>query len=144
MKLRNPIFTTSFASLFAFSAHAASVTASVSGLSSDDGAVTFCLWASSDGFPNCDGDAPSAKVTSSASGGSASATFENVKPGAYAVSAFQDLDGDGKIKKRLGRIPTEPVAATVAEKPRLGPPSYDKATFDVADDDIEVNLLLLN
>ena len=67
-------------------------------------------------------------------GGRADVTFRGLKPGQYAVTAFQDRNGDG----RLGRLPfgwaTEPVGYTNGARALFGRPKWDDADFVITDD----------
>lgn len=61
--------------------------------------------------------------------GAGSASVEGLAPGAYAIKAFQDLDGDGELDRNAFGIPSEPVAFSNGAKIRFGPPSWEAARF---------------
>jgi uncharacterized protein (DUF2141 family) len=51
--------------------------------------------------------------------------------GTYAVRAFQDVDGDGKMGTNPFGLPTEPYGFSRDAKPNMGPPSFEAAAFEV-------------
>ncbi|CAN5362475.1 hypothetical protein BH10PSE2_BH10PSE2_03250 [soil metagenome] len=50
-------------------------------------------------------------------------------PGQYAIAAFQDVDGDGKLGTGSFRIPREPFGFSRDARGRFGPPGFDAAAF---------------
>jgi uncharacterized protein (DUF2141 family) len=62
-------------------------------------------------------------------------TVELLLPaGEYALSVFQDVDDDGKLKSNFIGIPKEPAGLSNNLRPRLGPPKYKDASFTVTAD----------
>ncbi len=51
--------------------------------------------------------------------------------GEYALSIFQDVDDDGKLKRNFIGIPKEPAGLSNNARPRFGPPKYQDAVFTV-------------
>lgn len=64
--------------------------------------------------------------------GRASAVFNNLKPGSYAVSSFLDKNNNGKLDTNFMHIPKEPTAMSNQAKGRFGPPKFKNAKFDVS------------
>ena len=62
----------------------------------------------------------------------ASAKILALPPGSYAVRAFQDVDGDGKMATNPFGMPTEPYAFSNNAKGNMGPAPWDQARFAVA------------
>lgn len=60
------------------------------------------------------------------------ASFEGLAPGDYAVKAFHDIDGDGKMGTNPFGMPTEPYAFSNNAKAQGAPPRWDAARFPVA------------
>ena len=58
-------------------------------------------------------------------------SFAAVPSGRYAVRAFYDVDGNGKLNTNPFGIPTEPVAFSNGAQPSFGPPQWHDAAFDV-------------
>ena len=64
-------------------------------------------------------------------GGRATATLTGLKPGRYAVRAFHDVNGDGKMSTNPFGMPTEPFAFSNNAKGVMGPASWADAGFEV-------------
>jgi uncharacterized protein (DUF2141 family) len=64
-------------------------------------------------------------------GPTASARFEGLTPGRYAIKAFHDIDGDGEMKTNPFGMPLEPFAFSNNAKPEGGPAKWQEASFDV-------------
>jgi uncharacterized protein (DUF2141 family) len=104
----------------------------VVGLHSNDGEVYCSLFGSADGFP---GDsAKAAKTTrSKIEDKQAACTFSGVAPGDYAVSVFEDENGNGKLDRNFMGIPKEGVGASNDAAGKFGPPKFDDARFRYKD-----------
>jgi uncharacterized protein (DUF2141 family) len=109
----------------------ATLVVEVEGLKDDAGTVHAALHASADGFPTRpekalrQADAP---IT----GGRARLTFDGLVPGGYAVSAYHDENGNGKLDTGFLGIPSEGLAASNDARGFMGPPSFEKARVEVA------------
>ena len=64
-----------------------------------------------------------------AAGGQKSATFEGLPDGDYAVRAFHDLNGDGKMNTNPFGMPTEPYAFSNNAHGNMGPATWAQAHF---------------
>jgi len=60
-----------------------------------------------------------------------SAKIPALPPGIYAVRAFQDVDGDGKMGKNPFGLPVEPYGFSRDAMGAMGPPTFDDAAFEV-------------
>lgn len=67
------------------------------------------------------------------SGDSVATAIPGVVPGRYAVRAFHDVDGDGKMATNPFGIPTEPFAFSNDAKGTFGPADWADAAFEVGD-----------
>lgn len=65
-------------------------------------------------------------------GATASVRMEGLQPGRYAVKAFHDLNGDGRMNSNPFGMPTEPFAFSNNAHGNMGPASWADAAFDVA------------
>ena len=65
--------------------------------------------------------------------GNATAVFENLKPGIYAISSFLDKNNNGKLDTNFMHIPKEPTAMSNNAKGSFGPPKFKDAKFNVQD-----------
>ena len=109
-------------------ADAASLTVTFEGLKTHTGSVMMSLV----GEAAYDGKAPAAAQTMvSATGDTVSATFNGLAPGQYAIKAFHDVDGDGKMGANPFGMPTEPYAFSNNAAAAMGPPKWSAAAFEV-------------
>lgn len=51
--------------------------------------------------------------------------FAGLPPGRYGLSAFQDIDGNGKLTANLLGIPTEPYGFSAGAAASFGPPAFE-------------------
>ena len=63
-------------------------------------------------------------------------------PGEYALSVFQDVDNDTKLKRNFIGLPKEPAALSNNLRPKFGPPRYKDAVFTIGDQLVEQKLAL--
>jgi uncharacterized protein (DUF2141 family) len=112
-------------------AAAADLRVVVEGLRTDKGHVEFALYDKAETFPDRAGviEGGHAKIM----GGRAVYVFQSLKPGRYAVTLFHDENDDGKFNRSLIGLPLEGYGFSNDAKVMLGPPSFDKAAFDVGE-----------
>ena len=55
----------------------------------------------------------------------------DLPPGTYAVSVYEDLNGNHKLDHNFLGIPREPVGASNNPRSRLGPPRFKQCSFHV-------------
>ena len=108
----------------------ATLTVQVEGLKDDRGTVHASLYASEDGFPTRPEKALR-QVDVKIEGGRARVVFEGIPPGGYAVAAYHDENGDGKLDTGFLGIPSEGLASSNDAKGFMGPPSFEKARVEV-------------
>lgn len=99
------------------------------------GAVVVALFESEEAFLK---DAFADKTATIAEDGSAVVTFVGVAPGIYAVSVFHDKNGNGKLNTNFLGIPKEKTGASNNPKPRMGPPLFEAAKFELGDEPLEI------
>lgn len=63
-------------------------------------------------------------------------------PGEYALSVFQDVDGNGEMARNFMGIPKEPAGLSNNAVARFGPPKYKDAKFEIADQPVEQRIKL--
>ncbi len=67
--------------------------------------------------------------------------FAGLAPGRYALKAFQDLNGNGKID--IGIFgPKEPWATYRLARPKLRPPRFEEMAFDAQTSVSDANLVM--
>ena len=65
--------------------------------------------------------------------GSVVVSMPDIPPGRYAVQAYHDEDGDGRLRKGMFGLPTEAIGFSRDARIRLGPPPFEDAAIDVAE-----------
>ena len=58
--------------------------------------------------------------------------FKDLRPGEYAVAAYQDLDGNHKLNRSFIGIPSEPNGMSNGAKGRFGPAKWENAKFSLS------------
>lgn len=113
----------------AHAAEPASLTVTFTGLQ-PKGAINLVIVGSADAY---DGKAaPTVADRIDATSGQVTKTFEGLAPGRYAIKAFHDVDGDGKMGTNPFGMPIEPFGFSNNARAAMGPPTWDQAGFDVA------------
>ena len=107
---------------------AETLTVKVTGASGPQGKIVVSLWNAPKGFSSFDSSKALANRSVPVSGGGATISFEGLAPGRYAVSAFHDADGDGKLKTNFIGMPREPVGVSGKAG---GMPGFEKSVFTV-------------
>lgn len=135
--------------LFAASARTASpekesespIRVHIEGLHSDRGQIVCALFAAADGFPKRI-DRAFARTTAQIVARHATCEFPNVPAGTYAISAFHDENGNGKLDTNWLGIPREGVGASNNPKPRMGPPKFAAARFQHPGASMDVEIIM--
>jgi uncharacterized protein (DUF2141 family) len=107
----------------------ASLDVTFAGLKITTGAVMFTLVNSEDAYN--DKAPPVAGVMLPATAASVTRTFTGLAPGRYAIKAFHDVNGDGKMNANPFGIPTEPFAFSNNAPGAMGPAKWTAASFEV-------------
>ena len=113
------------------SAHAqdaASVTVTFTGFTVPTGAIMAGLYDTEAAF---NGGQPVQGVRIDIAGAEATTVISGLKPGRYAIKAYHDVDGDGRMNTNPFGMPTEPYAASNNAPARMGPPAWTDAVFEV-------------
>lgn len=98
------------------------------GLKAKQGQILIAVFDSSQGWAS---GKPVRVANVSAAQDPAAAKILALPPGFYAVRAFQDVDGDGKMATNPFGMPTEPYGFSRDAQPNMGPPAFDAAAFEV-------------
>jgi uncharacterized protein (DUF2141 family) len=67
--------------------------------------------------------------------------IEDLPPGKYAISLFQDLDGDAELATNMVGFPKEPFGFS-APMGKFGPPSFEEAAIDLPGGSVSVAIAL--
>jgi uncharacterized protein (DUF2141 family) len=113
----------------ALTAQAADLRVTVSGVHETKETIRIALYAGEDGFRH--EEHAYRVLTIPARTGDVSATFSGIAPGRYAVIAYHDENGNGRLDMMLGMFPDE--GWGLSNDPTvIGPPSFDASAFEVA------------
>ncbi len=93
----------------------------------------------SDGFPNTP-DVVKYVVLDPSGSNSASVSIPNIPYGKYAITIFQDMNGNKKLDKGFLGIPSEPIAFSNDFHPMFGPPRWKDCEFDYSMNSYTVNI----
>lgn len=124
--------TTALAALIALSAPACVQAAAVDpvrlSLNFEPGAETGTVMVSLfDTDASYSGGAPIRHARIDVAGGERTATFSDLPAGTYAVKAFHDVNGDGRMNMNPFGVPIEPVAFSNNARANMGAPGWDRA-----------------
>jgi uncharacterized protein (DUF2141 family) len=72
--------------------------------------------------------------------GKISITFENVKPGTYAIMALHDENENRRMDFEDNGMPKESYG-TSNNNMSFGPPQYSQSKFDLKDEDLEMKII---
>ncbi len=103
----------------------------LTGLRSSDGALRLCLWHHAERFPDCK-KGRDVRLLSAPAAAEVHIAVTDLAPGSYAVSVIHDENDNRKLDKNFMGIPTEGVGFSGNAAVTFGPPSFAKASFDVA------------
>lgn len=124
--------TTAFALMLAASAASAEPAGDTLTLTFETGANTGTVMISLyDAEAAYSGGAPVASKAIAASG-PVVAVFENLPAGDYAVKAFHDVNGNGRMDTNPFGMPVEPYAFSNNARGNMGPAGWDRAHFAVS------------
>jgi uncharacterized protein (DUF2141 family) len=109
--------------------HTANLALSFTGIEEQQGAVMGVLFDSEDSF-NGKG-APARMIMVTADKAEVATQFAGLKPGRYAIKAFHDIDGDGKMGTNPFGMPIEPFAFSNNAVGNMGPAKWADAAFEI-------------
>ncbi len=107
---------------------AGSLTVTFSGIKTPTGAVMLALYDSQAAY---DSGKATRREMIQATGDTVTITLTGLTPGSFAIKAFHDVNGDGKMGANPFGIPTEPYAFSNDAKGSMGPAKWDAAAFEV-------------
>ena len=104
------------------------LTLSFPGLKTPTGTVMIAVY---DGAQSWSSGKPTRVAQADAADAAPTARIVALPPGTYAVRAFQDVDGDGKMGKNPFGLPVEPYGFSRDAVGNMGPATFDAAAFEV-------------
>jgi uncharacterized protein (DUF2141 family) len=101
------------------------------GFKSDEGQALVALFLNGNGWPDADGPV-FATAAVAIRDGQATAEFDDVPAGPFAVSVFHDTDGDRTLDTDAVGIPSEDYGFSADARKMFGPPSFEAASLQLA------------
>lgn len=112
-------------------AGATDLTVTVSGVQNDRGYIISTVFNSETSFLKPPEAFASVRIK--ASHGDVGYSLKNLPPGKYAVSAFHDVNGDGKLDTDPSGQPTEVYGFSNDARGTSGPPEFADAAIELGD-----------
>jgi len=122
----------SLAAAGAAPADANRLTVRVTGLRSEQGRVAIAIFDSSGAFESRANPLRSALL--GVQGSACEWVVEHLPDGEYAVMLYHDTNDNGRLDKKAFGMPKEPYGFSNNARSPLGPPPFEAARFEVADD----------
>lgn len=105
------------------------------------GTIYVMLWAEAEGFP-ADIDEANFRQAGKIDGAKAVTSFTDIPPGTYALTVWQDENGNGEIDRNFVGMPKEPMG--LYSYGSIGRPVFKKCSLEVGSDRQRVEVKLLN
>ena len=115
----------------------ADLTVTIAGVVSDEGNVVIAMYDQPAEFPQ---GKPMRGEIIAAAAGIVTVVFKEVLPGRYALSAFHDINANGKLDTNTFGIPIEPYGASRDARCEYGPPSFEDASFVVGTEPVNLSI----
>lgn len=107
------------------------------------GDVAYLIFPSAKGFPGSVRDALQYGYVPIPAGSQMVHVEAKLPPGTYAVSVYEDLNGNHKLDHNLIGIPREPVGASNNPRPRMGPPRFEDCSFHLGSNPQSITITLV-
>jgi uncharacterized protein (DUF2141 family) len=124
--------------LSASAALASKITVTIEGVHSDRGQVTVGLFSRAEGFP--DGDYADKWIRVPAKTQPITVVFDDLAPGRYAVGAYHDENGNGKLDTNFIGWPIEGYALSNGIRLSIFRPRFKDSAFTVDGEGASVTL----
>lgn len=109
-------------------AAAADLTVTVDGVAGAQGNVMVALFDKASEYPS--GNRLKVQMVPAAAG-TVRLVFTDISPGRYALSAFHDVNGNGRLDANMQGLPTEPYGASRDARGKMGPPTFADAAVNL-------------
>jgi uncharacterized protein (DUF2141 family) len=126
-------------SMLASTAFATDVGVTIDGVKSANGNVVVAIFDKASEFPR--GKRMMSKVVPAVEG-AVTVVFSDVPPGRYALSAFHDVNANGRLDTNMVGRPTEPHGASRDARGSFGPPKFEDAAVVVGADTVQLTIHL--
>ena len=119
-------------------ASSADLAVTVSGIRNASGWISAGIYNSASGFTNASEALVLVRIK--AKQGSVGFTVHGLPPGRYAVTAYHDENGNGRLDFDPTGVPTEGYGVSNDARNPLAPPEFAKAAFDLQDQNKSVTV----
>ncbi|TVZ27602.1 uncharacterized protein (DUF2141 family) [Gillisia sp. Hel_I_86] len=116
------------------------ISVSVENIKSDKGTIFFGVYSENTFMKK----APEFRAKSEIVDGIASAIFKDLPPGTYAISCFHDKNDNSQMDFEPTGMPLEPYGISNNNINDYGPPIWEDAKFELADESLNMTLKLTN
>jgi len=128
--------------LMGMSAQKSTITLKVKGISEAKGIMNIAIFNSEEDYRSGENFVLGEKIEVNSN------EFTFISPeipvGTYAIKVFQDVDSNGEFNKNWIGMPKEPFGFSNDAKGRMGPPSFEDASFSLeGDTELVINLMEL-
>ena len=133
-----PAFVASLYALALTASHAADLTVTVTGIRNASGSVSAGIYNSATSFPQASEALVLVRIK--AAPGSLGFTIHNLPPGQYAIAAYHDENGNGRLDFDPTGAPTEGYGVSNDARNPVAPPEFAKAAFELRDRNTSVTI----
>jgi len=112
----------------------------IAGFENDEGKVKVGLFDSKEGYSS--GKEPFRGFSVEIRGGKAECTFEGIPYGTYAIKAYHDKNGNGKLDTDFTGIPNEPYGFSNNARAEFGPAKWDDAKFTINSKNMTMEIIV--
>lgn len=141
MKIFFPVMLFAFLISRADGGSLSQLTVHVTGFDTTSGFVRLAVYDSEDGFA---ADLEKSMYQTSESVNSDTVTFliNSLDTGTFAFTVYHDEDGDGELDMKFYGPPSEKAGASNNATGRMGPPSFEDASFILGTEPVEMTINL--
>ncbi len=112
----------------------------ITGLENDKGKVMVGLFDSKEGYSS--GKEPFRGSSVEIRGGKAECTFAGIPYGTYAIKAYHDKNGNGKLDMNFMGIPNEPYGFSNNARAEFGPAKWEDAKFTINSKNMTMEIIV--
>jgi len=106
----------------------------VTNLKNSEGKLVIAIFSSKQDFLNKPVAEHSLEIDED---GNVAGVFSALPPGTYAIAAYHDKNDDGKLNT-MALVPREDYGFSNNARSLFGPPSFKKASFEIGQEDMEI------
>ena len=117
------------------------LTVNVTGFDKIEGSVRIAFYDSEEGFAS-DPDEALYSTDEPVTSDAVTFTFDFLPRGVYAFAVYHDEDDDGELDMKFYGPPSEKVGASNNATGRMGPPSFEDASFVLGSEPVEMTIEL--